>query len=176
MVRWLATVAAFIGLGLLQAGSAVAQVVTGHASTDAFLSSVFIGSFGEGRIGDRGGLADTEVAIGQQLASPLATAQLDWVSGQTYDWKLSYEPGSIGGMVQFTLAGVPLTMATATPFNSFFIRANAQLPNTNVLVSNLVFGPPPSAGGRRSGAAPRAPAPSGAGRARPRGCASRKRP
>jgi hypothetical protein len=147
MVRCLTTVAAFIGSVLLLAGPGAAAPVTGHSESDAVLDAVDIGSVAQGRIGDRGGLADTELGLGQTTDALLFTGQFDWTSGETYDWTLSYELQSVGGAVRFELGGFSHRMPTTAPFNSFFIRAAADLPGTRITVSNLVFGPPPSAGG-----------------------------
>jgi len=127
------------------AGPVAAQPVTGHSSNDDFLASVFVGSIAEGRIGDLGGESDFELSIGQLF--PIQTGQLNWLSGATYSWALSYEPGSIGGTLVFNFDGANFSMATAAALNSFFIRAAAERPNTRIVVSNLVLGPPPSAGG-----------------------------
>ena len=145
MAGWLAPVASLAGALLFLASPVAAQPVTGHASNDDFLGFVFVGSVAEGRIGDRGGPDEFELSLGQQF--PLQTGQFNWVSGETYSWTLSYEPGSIGGAVRFNFEGTELIMATATAFNSFFIRTSAERPNTSILVSNLILGPPPSAGG-----------------------------
>jgi hypothetical protein len=144
MARWLDAVASLTGAVLILASPAAAQPVTGHAASDDFLQSVFVGSVAEGRIGDRGATSETELSLGQLY--PIQTGQLDWISGTSYDWTLSYEPGSIGGAVRFSIAGSELIMATATPFNSFFIRTSAELANTSIRVSSLSLGPAPSAG------------------------------
>jgi hypothetical protein len=127
------------------ASPVAAQPVTGHSSNDDFLASAFIGSVAEGRIGDRGQTGEYELSIGQMF--PIQTGQFDWVSGTTYDWRLTYEPGSIGGTLVFRFDGTDFSMVTATALNSFFIRAFAERPDTRIVVSNLVLGPPPSAGG-----------------------------
>jgi hypothetical protein len=147
MVRCLTTVAAFIGSVLLLAGPGSAQPVTGHSSNDAVLDAVDIGSVAQGRIGDRGGLADTEIGLGPATDALFFTEQFDWMSGETHDWTLSYEPQSVGGAVTFELGGFSRWIPTVTPFNSFFIRTSAELPNTSIRVSSLSLGPPPSAGG-----------------------------
>ena len=144
MVGRLASVASLIGALFILATPAAAQPITGHTATDDFLETIFIGSLAEGRIGDRGESSDVELLLGQLF--PLETDQFDWVSGRTYSWTLSYEPGSIGGAVSFDFEGTNLFMATATSFNSFFIRAAAERPNTRILVNDLVLGPPPSEG------------------------------
>lgn len=144
MVGKLAAVASLIGALFILATSAAAQPVTGHTASDDFLQTIFIGSVAEGRIGDRGESSDVELLLGQLF--PLDTDQFDWESGRTYSWTLSYEPGSIGGAVSFHLEGTNLFMVTATAFNSFFIRAAAERPNTRILVNDLVLGPPPSEG------------------------------
>jgi len=144
MAGWLAAVASLTGAVLFLASPVAAQPVTGHASSDAFLQTVFVGSLAEGRIGDRGATEESELTLGQLY--PIQTRQLDWISGTTYDWTLSYEPGSIGGAVRFSVAGSQLIMATATPFNSFFIRTSAELANSSIRVSGLSLGPAPSAG------------------------------
>jgi len=145
MAGRLAAVASLAGALFFLASPVTAQPVTGHTSTDDFLGFVFVGSVAEGRIGDRGQTSDFELSLGQLF--PIQTGQFDWVSGQTYNWTLSYEPGSIGGAVRFSFAGTDLIMGTATAFNSLFIRAAAERPNTRIVVSNLVLGPAPSAGG-----------------------------
>jgi hypothetical protein len=145
MAGWLAAVAPLAGALLFLANPVAAQPVTGHASNDDFLGIVFVGSVAEGRIGDRGELNDTELSLGQRF--PIQTGQFDWVSGETYSWTLSYEPLSIGGAVRFGFEGNELIMATATAFNSFFIRTNAERPDSSILVGNLTLGPPPNAAG-----------------------------
>jgi len=147
MVGWLAAVGSLAGALLFLASPVAAQPVTGHSSNDDFLvdGDVFIGSVAEGRIGDRGETNDFELSLGQQF--PIQTGQFDWVSGETYSWTVSYEPGSIGGAVRFSFEGTELIMATATAFNSFFILTNAERLNSSILVNNLILGPPPSAGG-----------------------------
>jgi len=147
MVRCLTTVAAFIGSALLLAGPGAAQPVTGHSSNDAVLDAVDIGSVAQGRIGDRGGLADTEIGLGPATDALFFTGQFDWMSGETYDWTLSYEPQSVGGAVTFELGGFSRMIPTVTPLNSFFIRTSAELSNTSIRVSGLSLGPPPSGGG-----------------------------
>jgi hypothetical protein len=127
------------------AGPVAAQPVTGHSSNDDFLESVFVGSIAEGRIGDRGELSDFELSIGQLF--PIESGQFDWVSGETYSWMLTYEPGSIGGTLVFSFDGADFSMVTATALNAFFIRTTAEQPNSRILVGNLVLGPAPSAGG-----------------------------
>ncbi len=144
MARWLAAVAPLTAAVLILASPTAAQPVTGHASSDVVLQSAFVGSVAEGRIGDRGATGETELSLGQLF--PIQTGQLDWISGTSYDWTLSYEPGSFGGAVRFSIAGTELIMATATPFNSFFIRTSAELANTSIRVSALSLGPAPSAG------------------------------
>jgi hypothetical protein len=144
MVGRLASVASLTVALLILATPAAAQPITGHTASDDFLETIFIGSVAEGRIGDRGESSDVELLLGQLF--PLDTDQFDWVSGRTYSWTLSYEPGSIGGAVSFDFEGTNLFMATATEFNSFFIRAAAERPNTRILVNDLVLGPPPSEG------------------------------
>jgi len=145
MVGWLAALASLTGALLFLASPVAALPVTGHASNDAFLEIVFIGSVAEGRIGDRGEINEDELSIGQQF--PIRTDQFDWESGETYDWMFSFEPGSFGGQVRFAVEGTAVVMATFGTFNSFFIRTYAEQPNSSILVSNLVLGPPPSAGG-----------------------------
>ncbi len=145
MAGWLAAATSLAGALLFLAGPVAAQPVTGHSPNDDFLASVFVGSIAEGRIGDRGGASEFELSIGQLF--PIQTGQFDWVSGATYSWALSYEPGSIGGTLVFNFEGANFSMVTATEINSFFIRAFAERPNTRIVVSNLVLGPPPSAGG-----------------------------
>jgi hypothetical protein len=146
MVRWLTAVASFTVVLLFLASPAAAQPITGHASSDDVLAGVFVGSIAEGRIGDRGEPADFEIALGQQLETPFGTAQFDWASGQAHNWTLTYEPESIGGIVEFSVEGIPLDMATVTPFNSFFIRTVAEQPNTHIVVNNLVLSTPPGGG------------------------------
>jgi hypothetical protein len=142
MVRRLTTIAAVTVWMLFLAGPGAAQPLTGHITDDGVLDTVFIGSVAEGHIGA------LEFSLGQQWGSPLLTAPFAWASDQTVPWKLTYEPGSIGGTVEFSVGGgSPLVMGTVTPFNSFFVRAAAELPNTRIAVSNLALGPPPSAGG-----------------------------
>jgi hypothetical protein len=145
MVGWLAALASLTGALLFLASPVAALPVTGHASNDGFLEIVFIGSVAEGRIGDRGEIDEDELSIGQQF--PIRTDQFDWVSGETYDWTFSFEPGSFGGEVRFDVEGTDVVMATFGTFNSFFIRTNAEQPNSSILVTNLILGPPPSAEG-----------------------------
>jgi hypothetical protein len=145
MARWLATFVSLAGALLVLASPAAAQPVTGHATNDDFLGIVIVGAVAEGRIGDRSEPVDFELSLGQRF--PIQTGQFDWVSGETYDWTFSYEPGSIGGAARFHFEGTELLMFNVTNFNSFFVRTNAERPNTRILVNDLVLGPPPSAGG-----------------------------
>jgi hypothetical protein len=145
MTGWLAAIASLAGALLFLASPVAAQPVTGHAPNDDFLQIVFVGSVAEARIGDRGETNEDELLLGQQF--PIQTGQFDLMSDEIYSWTLSYEPASIGGTVRFSFEGTELIMATATPFNSFFIRTYAERPDSSILVSNLVLGPPPSAGG-----------------------------
>jgi len=145
MVGWLAAVAPLLGALLFLASPVAAQPVTGHASNDDFLGFVSVGVIAEGRIGDRGETSDFELSVSQTF--PNQTDQFDWVSGQTYNWSLSYEPLSIGGAIRFNVEGTELIMGTVIAINSFFIRTNADLPDTSIRVDNLIFGPPPPATG-----------------------------
>jgi hypothetical protein len=135
------------GLLLLPAWSAGAGPLTGHSSSDVVFDDVFIGTISEGRIGDNGDAGDYELAAGQVFGSPIVSRDFSWVSGQSYDWQLIYEPGSFGGPMTFILDGRILQMATATPFNGFLIRAVADQPGTRVIIGALAIAPPPSVGG-----------------------------
>ena len=145
MTGWLAAIASLAGALLFLASPVAAQPVTGHAPNDDFLQIVFVGSVAEARIGDRGETNESELLLGQQF--PIQTGQFDLMSDEIYSWTLSYEPASIGGTVRFSFEGTELIMATAAPFNSFFIRTYAERPDSSILVNDLVLGPPPSAGG-----------------------------
>jgi hypothetical protein len=147
MARSLTTVTVFIGWVLLVASPGAAQIVTGHSSSDEVLAGVSVQSAAQGRIGDRGATGDFELGFGQTVDLPLFMGQLDWVSGETYDWTLIYERQSVIGVLSFELGGFSGVIPVAPLFNSFFIRTAAELPNTRVVVTDLVLGQPPSAGG-----------------------------
>jgi hypothetical protein len=125
---------------------ASAQPLTGHSSTDDVLDGLFIGTIGQGRIGNVVDPSDPELVLGQQLASPLSTGSFFWISGRSYDWRLDYQPGSFGGVMRFSVGGVILSMGTLTPFDLFFIRTAALQPDTSIVVSNISLGPAISEG------------------------------
>jgi hypothetical protein len=146
MARWLTTVTVSLGWLLLLTSPGAAKIVTGHASSDAVLAGVAVGSVAQGRIGDGGELAETEIGLGQTLDALFFTGQFDWVSGTPYAWTLSYEPQPFGGAVKFELGEFSRTMPMVTSFNSFFIRTAAALPDTSITVTNLALAYPPSVG------------------------------
>lgn len=147
MARWLITVA-FVAVATLSlAGAGSAQPITAHSSTDDTLTGLLVGSVAEGQIGDGAADGDYELGIGQVFGAPLLTSNFSWESGTTYDWTLTNVPGSFGGSVEFTFNGVTNRMGTAIPFNSFFIRTNAELPGTSVSVTQLRIGGPPGGDG-----------------------------
>jgi len=146
MHRWLTVVASFTAVLLFLASPGAAQPLTGHATSDDVLAPVSIAATAQGRIGDRAAPGDFELGLGQTAALPFFTGQLDWVSGQTYDWTLSYELQSFGGAVAFELAGFSGRMPVFIEPNSLFIRTQAELPDTGVVVDNLVLGPAPGSG------------------------------
>ena len=106
------------------------------------LDNAVIGSTPQGRIGDRifatSGLSNFELGLGQTVEVPLQTAGCAWQTGlaPAYTWTLDYEPLSVGGRVEFVFdsrcddtaqpQSISLEMATATPFNTIFLRAFAQ--------------------------------------------------
>jgi len=154
MARWLTAVFA-LTFALLLPTPGWSQPTAAHSPTDAILDGVFIGSTAQGRIGDRGDPSDFELGLGETAAAPFTTSQFDWVSDQTCDWVLSYEPESFGGTVAFRVfdedgddcAVNEFQMLTITPFDSLYLRTVADLPDTSVLLTALRLGPPPSAGG-----------------------------
>ena len=99
MLRWLTAVASFTAFLLFLASPGAAQPLTGHASSDYVLDPVSIVATAQGRIGDPAEPDDFELGLGQTAALPFFTGQLDWVSGQTYYWTLTYEEQSFGGAV-----------------------------------------------------------------------------
>ncbi|MBW2418056.1 MAG: hypothetical protein JRH19_05890 [Deltaproteobacteria bacterium] len=152
MARWLTRidfvfVFVVVVVTLLLAGAGSAEPVTAHSSTDDVLNGAFMGSIAEAQVGDRAIGGDYELGIGQILGAPLRSDDFEWESGATYDWMLTYVPGSFGGAVEFTFDGVSNRMGTAIPFNSFFIRASAELADTSVEVTQLSIGGPPGGGG-----------------------------
>jgi hypothetical protein len=140
MVRWLTVVASFTAVLLFLASPGAAQPLTGHASSDDVLAAVSIVATAQGRIGDRAAPDDFELGLGQTAAVPFFPGQLDWVSGQTYDWTLTYEQQSFGGAVEFEIAGFSGRMPVFIEPNSLFIRTQADLPDTGVVVDNLILG------------------------------------
>jgi hypothetical protein len=133
-------------LWLGMVSSAAAQPVTGHASTDDFLDVVFVGVAAEGRLGDAAG-PDPELVLAQDLTMPIQTGQFVWQTGQSYGWSLGYQPESFGGRIEFRFQGALFTMPTATPFNSIYVLASAERPDTVIQVGSLVIGPSPGMGG-----------------------------
>jgi len=146
MVRWLTAVASFTAVLLFLAGPGAAQPLTGHASSDDVLDPVSIVATGQGRIGAATAPDDFELGFGETAAVPFFTEQHDWVSGETYDWTLSYRQQSFGGAVEFELAGLYARMPVFIEPNSIFIRTLAELPDTGVVVDNLILGPAPGSG------------------------------
>jgi len=143
MVRWLTSVASFTTVLLFLANPGAAQPLTGHASSDDVLDAVSIAATAQGRIGDRGAAGDFERGLGQTADVALFTGQLAWVSGQTYDWTLSYEPQTFGGRVAFDLDGMVGGLPIFIEPNSLFILTRAELPDTRIVVGNLVLGQAP---------------------------------
>lgn len=129
-----------LGLCLLVAGPAAAQLHVAYFSTDNILSVVLDQAYftAEGRVGDRGGVGTYELDLGQDPGSPASTAEFDWQSGVAVPFMLTHDQGS--GLVTFTLGGNVLTYTTPyADFDALFIRTYALPAGTFVGVYDLVL-------------------------------------
>jgi len=140
-MRWLSTFTLFAGCLAFLASPASAVPITGHTN-DGVFGSATIASVAEGSVGE------SESSIGEVPGSPLFSEPFTFQNAVSHTFILTYEPNPPGGVVVFGIGKSDnVNMATSMPFDSILVRTNALLSATQISVTDLVLGPPPSAGG-----------------------------
>lgn len=134
-----ALVAVLLAFAAALPGVASGTLTVTHLASDAELSaSLPSPAFeAEGRIGDRGGSATHEVALGPSAASPVMTGHHAWQDGVAEDFELAYHQGA--GEVVFTLGGSALSYTPSGSFTEVYVRAYASKDKSRCVVGGLVL-------------------------------------
>ncbi len=123
---------------VLGALPAAATLTLQHLGSDLDMLDVLSDTLfvGEGRIGDRGGVATFEIDLGGDTSAPATTAQYDWQSGVAVPWRLTYDATT--NLATFTVDDVALHFTSPlSGFTDLFIRARAVNAASDILVDGM---------------------------------------